>query len=102
MKCLLLLIAVVALTNAVTFKSVLIEEWKSFKMMYSKSYANSAEESSRKQLFMENRYFIAKHNQKYGNLEVSYKMEINEFSDMWSFEFLGIMTSNVYNNLYVL
>ena len=102
MKCLLLLIAVIASANAVSFQNVLVEEWKTFKMMHSKSYANRAVESSRYQLYLRNSHLIAKHNQKYAMKEVSYKMGINEFSDMTSEEFLETMTSNLPDNAYVL
>ena len=101
MKCLLLLIAVIAYANAVTYLNVKVEEWKTFKMMHSKSYADRAEESRRYKIYMENCHLIAKHNQKYATNEVSYKMGINEFTDMTSEEFLETMTTNVYDNEYV-
>ncbi|CAO1343860.1 unnamed protein product [Diamesa hyperborea] len=93
MKCLLLLIAVIAYANAVAVQNVLVEEWKSFKLMHSKVYVNRAEESSRYQLFLANRHLVAKHNQKFARKEVSYQMGINQFSDMTSEEFLDTMTS---------
>ncbi|CAO1340708.1 unnamed protein product [Diamesa tonsa] len=93
MQCLLLLIAVIAYANAVAVQNVLVEEWKSFKLMHSKVYVNRAEESSRYQLFLANRHLVAKHNQKFARKEVSYQMGINQFSDMTSEEFLDTMTS---------
>ncbi|CAO1331017.1 unnamed protein product [Diamesa serratosioi] len=97
MKCLLLVVAVIACANAVTKQEVLVEEWKSFKMMHSKTY-NRAEESIRYGIYMANRQLIAKHNQKYALKEVSYTMGINEFSDMTSEEFLDVMTSHIYGD----
>lgn len=102
MKFLLLLIAVIAYANAVSNENVEAQEWKSFKMMHSKSYASRAEETRRYNLYMVNRHLIAKHNQKFAMKEVSYKMGINEFSDMTSEEFLQRMTSRVYDNEYEL
>lgn len=102
MKCLLLLIVAIACANAGINKNVLVEEWKSFKMMHSKSYANRAEESKRYGIYMENSLLIAKHNQKYAMNEVSYTMGLNEFSDMTSEEFLETMTTPVFDNEYVL
>lgn len=102
MKCLLLLVVAIACANALINNKVQVEEWKSFKMMHTKSYANRAEESRRYGIYMANSLLIAKHNQKFAIKEVSYKMGINEFSDMTAEEFLETMTTPVYDNEYVL
>lgn len=53
----------------------------------SKSYASSDEEQKRFQIFQDNLKFIKDHNKKYEAGQTTYKLGINEFTDMTNEEF---------------
>lgn len=59
----------------------------SLQSLHSKSYENSTEEDFRQSVFEENQKLIEKHNDRYKNGEVSFKMAINQFGDLTHEEF---------------
>lgn len=62
---------------------------------HKKSYENEIEEKFRMKIFQENKHIIAKHNQRYSQGLVSYKLGINKYADMLHHEFVN--TLNGYN-----
>lgn len=62
-----------------------------FQLQYSKTYANDTEHDSRMKFFLQNRNTIAEHNKLFNEGHVTFKMGLNEYSDMSSDEFASIM-----------
>lgn len=91
MQVLIVWIGFFAVTNAITFVDVVKEEWKTFKLSHSKNYDNDVEEKFRMKIYMENKHKIAKHNQKYAQGLVSYKLGLNKYADLLHNEFASIM-----------
>lgn len=58
---------------------------------YSKNYTNDEEHDFRMMTFLQNRNQIAEHNKLFNEGHVSFKMGLNEYSDMTSDEFSTIM-----------
>ncbi|RXG67749.1 Cathepsin L [Armadillidium vulgare] len=78
MKTTLLLLAVVVCASALTAGD---KEWESFKAKFNKEY--SAEEDARHyKIFNANKKMIEKHNKKFEEGKVTFKMGINKFADM--------------------
>ncbi len=92
-KSLLLLICFVVSINcsALTYKDVIFEEWEAFKSRHQKQYNDKSEEYFRLKVFMENKHFIAKHNQRAANGYKSYTLAMNKFGDLLHHEFVSIM-----------
>ncbi len=90
---LLLLICFVVSMNCseLTNKEVILEEWEAFKSIHQKQYSNKSEEKFRIKVFMENKYFIAKHNQRAAIGLKSYTLAMNKFGDLLHREFVAIM-----------
>ncbi|XP_068148101.1 cathepsin L1 isoform X1 [Drosophila tropicalis] len=86
-----LLVALVAMTQAVSFSELVREEWTTYKLEHRKNYADSTEESFRMKIFTENKHHIAKHNQRFATGEVSYKLALNKYADMLHHEFKETM-----------
>ncbi|CAO1312912.1 unnamed protein product [Diamesa serratosioi] len=61
---------------------ILIRKWIHFKFSYNKSYNNATEEIRRFHIFKVHWILIQSHNLKYDNKRTSYKLSINEFTDM--------------------
>ncbi|XP_017777378.1 PREDICTED: cathepsin L [Nicrophorus vespilloides] len=95
MKVFLLLAAVLAVAQAVSFFDLVGEQWTSFKLSHSKKYESKTEEKFRMKIFMENSHKVAKHNQMYDMGMVSYKLSLNKWADMLHHEF--VHTVNGYN-----
>ncbi|XP_050027216.2 cathepsin L1-like [Dermacentor andersoni] len=70
-------------------------QWTEFKALYGKNYSSVEEELFRKKIFLENRYMIAKHNERYGRGLISYKLKMNQFGDLLQHEFEEMMGSCV-------
>ncbi|KAH8304086.1 hypothetical protein KR059_000172 [Drosophila kikkawai] len=87
-----ILLAMTALANAALFDQVIDKEWLTFAMEHRKNYKDAAEEQLRHKIFKENRIKIAEHNRRFANGEVSFKMAVNEYSDLTSQEFSDLMT----------
>ncbi|XP_058982115.1 cathepsin L [Musca domestica] len=96
MRPVLALLALVAVTQAVSLTEVIKEEWHAYKLEHRKTYNNDMEERFRFKIFTENRHKIAKHNQLYATGKVSYKLGLNKYADMLHHEFRETM--NGYNH----
>jgi len=77
--------------NALTYKDVIFEEWEAFKLKHGKEYSDKFEENFRLKVFMENKHFIAKHNQRAANGMKSYSLAMNKYGDLLHHEFVSIM-----------
>ncbi|KAH8240332.1 hypothetical protein KR032_010470 [Drosophila birchii] len=93
-----ILVAMLALAHAAFSDQVIDKEWLAFVKEQGKSYKDVAEQQLRHKIFNENRIKIDEHNQRFANGEVSFKMAINEYSDMTSQEFSDMMTGLRYSN----
>ncbi|CAH2085097.1 unnamed protein product [Euphydryas editha] len=91
MKCLAVLLVVVAAVNAVSFFDLVREEWNAFKLEHRKSYESETEERFRMKIFAENKHKIAKHNQRFERGQVTYRLAPNKYSDMLHHEFVHTM-----------
>ncbi|KAJ9573440.1 hypothetical protein L9F63_009168, partial [Diploptera punctata] len=74
----------------VSIQNVFNSEWNLFKLQYGKNYETAVEEEFRKQVFLENKYKIEKHNAGYELGLFTYKLGINKFSDMHHDEYLKV------------
>jgi len=72
------------------------KEWEDFKANNKKSFADSKQENTRKQIFIANIKDIEQHNAKYAKGEVSYEKGINKFSDLTYEEFSKKYTGAVH------
>jgi len=66
---------------------VLRTEWEDFKRKFNKTYASGSEEERRYNVYLDTKRIVDAHNQRYANGEVTFKMGINQFSDMTKEEF---------------
>jgi len=76
---------------ALSYKDVIFEEWEAFKLRHEKQYSDKSEENFRLKVFMENKYFIAKHNQRAANGFKGYTLAMNKYGDLLHHEFVSIM-----------
>jgi cathepsin L len=90
MRASLLLLCLVSMASAVSFYSVVKEEWEAFKLIHNKRY-EAVEEAFRLKVFAENKHKIAKHNLLYNKGERSFKMKMNHFGDLLHHEFVSMM-----------
>lgn len=91
MKILIILLACIAATSALSFIDVIKEEWHAFKLRHKKQYTSETEETFRLKIYAENRHKIAKHNQLYDLGKVTYRLAENAFTDMLHHEFVNTM-----------
>jgi len=56
-----------------------------------KNYLDETEERFRLKIFNENKHKIAKHNQRYAEGKVSFKLAVNKYADMLHHEFRALM-----------
>ncbi|XP_074600552.1 cathepsin L [Brevipalpus obovatus] len=94
----IIFVALIGLTQAIdnymtaeSYESLFADEWEAFKSMYEKRYANDTEEFFRKNIFLENKKKIARHNMRAANGFHSYHLGMNQFGDMLHHEFVRIM-----------
>ncbi|XP_068987422.1 cathepsin L [Bombus flavifrons] len=88
---LLLIVAVLATAQAISFFELVNQEWTTFKMEHNKIYKNDIEERFRMKIFMDNKHKIAKHNGNYEMKKVSYKLKMNKYGDMLHHEFVNTL-----------
>ena len=62
------------------------QEWRLWKAKYSKSYGSVDEESKRLSIWLKNKAYVTEHN----SMETSFELEMNQFADMTSDEFVSI------------
>lgn len=87
----LLLLALLATVQAVSFFDIIQEEWNTFKLEHKKKYESDAEERIRMKIYMDNKHKIAKHNSNYELKKVTYKLKMNKYGDMLRHEFVNTM-----------
>nr|BAF94152.1 cathepsin L-like cysteine protease 2 [Plautia stali] len=102
MQGLLVLSCLIALGQAVSFFDLSADEFTLFKKFHRKEYDNELEESYRKKIFLENKKRIEKHNSRYKQGKVSFKLKLNHLADMliheYSDVYLGFNKSSKANN----
>ncbi|XP_020815172.1 cathepsin L-like isoform X1 [Drosophila serrata] len=94
---LLIQLTMLVLAHATFIDQLLDKEWREFTKEHRKNYQDEDVEQLRYMIFNENRIKITEHNRRFANGEVSYKMAINEYSDLMSHEFIEMMTGLSYN-----
>ncbi|CAN7988803.1 unnamed protein product [Ixodes hexagonus] len=77
--------------NAVSYEEWARSQWLEFKAMHGKNYSSPIEETLRKKIFFENRYMIARHNEKYAKGLVSFSLKMNAYGDLLQEEFVAMM-----------
>ena len=72
--------------------------WASYKKNHKKAYSSTKEESKRKAIWQANYNKIKKHNQEADQNKLSYRLDVNQFTDLSTEEFqknwLGLKFSN--------
>ncbi|KAF9824376.1 hypothetical protein SFRURICE_002038 [Spodoptera frugiperda] len=91
MKGVAVLLCLVAGACAVSLLDLVREEWNAFKMEHSKQYDSEVEDKFRMKIYVENKHRIAKHNQRFEQRLVSYKLKPNKYADMLHHEFVHTM-----------
>lgn len=92
MKTLLLIIlAICASTQAISFFDLVLEEWTTYKIEHKKSYDSKVEENLRMKIYMDNKRMIAQHNREYERGHVPYKLKMNKYGDLLRHEFVNQM-----------
>ncbi|KAK8749850.1 hypothetical protein OTU49_015597 [Cherax quadricarinatus] len=92
------LVAILASASAVSFFSVVLEEWEAFKLEHGKKYETDVEESFRMKIYTENKHAIAAHNKLYATGQKSYKLGMNKYGDMLPHEFVSTMNGFQWNH----
>ena len=78
--------------SIIIFGMVRASEWSSYKNAFLKEYSSNIETKRRKAIYEENLSKIKEHNEKFENNLTTFKLGVNEFSDM-SFEEFSSKTS---------
>ncbi|KOB68904.1 Cathepsin L-like protease [Operophtera brumata] len=91
MKCLAVLLCVVAAASAVSFMDLFKEEVASLQMEHKKKYESDIEDRFRMKIYAENKHKIAKHNQRFQKGLESYELKLNQYGDMLNYEFVHTM-----------
>jgi Cathepsin propeptide inhibitor domain (I29) len=73
---------------AVSLDQLMVDEWNGFKLKHNKVYDTLSEEQYRYGVYLENRDFIAQHNQRYALGLETYEMGLNDLADLTHDEFL--------------
>ena len=68
---------------------VLRQEFETWKWTHGKNYTDPKEEEFRRKIFVENKYIVELHNEKYAQGKSTYSMKLNQFSDLVSFTILA-------------
>ncbi|XP_062136123.1 cathepsin L-like [Drosophila sulfurigaster albostrigata] len=95
MKAVILVLVLVAVVQATSLKDILKVEFNAFKLRHHKAYKDASEELKRLQNFVENKKLIDSHNKRFTAGEKTYKMGINQFSDLNSKEFQEVVLSSI-------
>ncbi|XP_050090259.1 procathepsin L-like isoform X2 [Anopheles aquasalis] len=91
MKLLLVIVSLVAATVALSISDdVVHREWESYKRTHRKIYKSASEDRLRKKIYMEKRLEIAEHNVRYERGLESFRLRLNQFSDLHHSEYLNI------------
>ncbi|XP_060654125.1 cathepsin L-like [Drosophila nasuta] len=95
MKTLILFVALVGYTQALSYSDVLEEEWNRFQLDYTKFYQTEDEALLRRLIFVDNKRRIDKHNRRFMAGKESYEMGVNQFTDLLPKEFQSQMLSSL-------
>ncbi|XP_062135083.1 cathepsin L-like [Drosophila sulfurigaster albostrigata] len=95
MKTLILFVALVGYTQALSYSDVLEEEWNRFQIDYTKFYQTEDEALLRRLIFVDNKRRIDKHNRRFMAGLESYEMGVNQFTDLLPKEFQSQMLSSL-------
>ncbi|XP_013189513.1 cathepsin L [Amyelois transitella] len=91
MRSIAVLACLVAAVSAVSFFDLVKEEWNTFKLEHNKNYESELEDKFRMKIFADNKHRIARHNQRYEQGLVSFKLKPNKYADMLHHEFVKTM-----------
>ncbi|XP_076307720.1 procathepsin L-like [Tachypleus tridentatus] len=91
LKVLLCMLLAAVTVGTVSYKDVVMEEWKSFKIHHGKQYNDETEEQFRLKIYMENKRKISYHNQKFVEGLYTYSLKMNKYGDLLHSEFVKIM-----------
>ncbi|XP_034477321.1 cathepsin L-like [Drosophila innubila] len=92
---LLALLGMLAYAQArITFADVQAAEWESFKMEFNKNY-DDKEDHRHMLMFLNNKRIIDEHNERFASGEESYKMGVNQFTDLFDEEFDSLFAGSV-------
>lgn len=87
-------VALVGLAQA-SHHSLVKPEFKTFQLMHNKNYKDSAELLERSKIFEANKKVIDAHNARYEAGQETYKMSVNQFTDLLASEFKEYILSNI-------
>jgi len=87
--CVVVLLTVLAIQASAQFFTIdeLNASFENFKLNYGRSYSSSMQEELRREIFANNLEYIVKHNVEADNGLHSYKLSVNNFTDMSNYEF---------------
>ncbi|CAG0892787.1 unnamed protein product [Darwinula stevensoni] len=75
-----------------SFENLILEEWETFKLEHDKKYASEEEEQFRMNVYLENRHYVAEHNQMFARGATTFSVALNKYSDLLLHEFMEKMT----------
>jgi len=73
--------------KALTYKDVITEEWKEWKVQHGKEYDSKEDDDHRMNIFMNNKVKIASHNKLYHRGLETFSLKMNHLGDLMSHEF---------------
>lgn len=89
-------LVLLAVSQATYFDEEFLD-WSYFKLFNEKKYQDETVDAVRFEIFKENRQYIAQHNRKWENGEVSFRIDINEYADLLNHEFNEMRNGNDQN-----
>ncbi|KAH8410751.1 hypothetical protein KR222_004669, partial [Zaprionus bogoriensis] len=96
MRALIAFLLLVALAHASARYDVgLFVRFNSYQVQYNKVYRDANELHKRRQIFQDNQELIDRHNERFAAGQESYKMGVNQFTDLLPSEFRNLMLSSV-------
>jgi len=95
MKLAVIVLCLVAFSQAATITPELQREWEHFSGTHKKTYSSALEREFRFEIFRDNLEKINKHNKDYEEGRATYTMKMNEFGDLLLSEFLEKMTGAI-------
>ncbi|EDW70865.2 uncharacterized protein Dvir_GJ11310 [Drosophila virilis] len=95
MNAVCVVLVLIGSVQSIASDAVLEAEWKSFKEMHGRSYAGDSEELLRRRIFEDNKKLIDTHNARYEAGKETYKMGVNEFTDLLPSEFVSRMMGSL-------
>ncbi|XP_017077360.1 cathepsin L-like [Drosophila eugracilis] len=95
MKLILILVLLTPLTmsHPVALDQNSLKDWQDFKLQHAKSYQDSNEEFLRRKIFHEIKININQHNLRFAKGMETFKLAINQFSDMYNTEINFMMNA---------